>query len=216
MALNRSHNRPEPPRDRQDWPGSHTKLLVIVLWAFAVLWNGATLPVLDEILVQVPSGSPWAIAGLLIPLFGVGLVVAAIRRTVEWRRFGEPTLTMNPPVATVGGVLGGHLALRLPDGDQGRFVATLSCLHEVVVRGRSEHTIVWQDQRTITPQRRGAILSLGFQFAIPEQLPPSSPPPHNDYLWNLHLSGALEGVNLDRHEVDPKNWTVGFVKTEGA
>lgn len=173
-------------------------------WAFAAFWNliSAALPFLlyEEV---VEKENYIALVGLLFPLIGLGLLVWAIRRTIEWRRFGPAPVTLDPFPGSIGGHVGGTIDLKLPYDPAARFRLTLNNLHSYVSgsgknRGRKEEA-EWQDAMVAHAEHGTSGTRLVFRFDIPEGLDPSDTD-HDDsyYIWRLNLHAELPGTNLDR------------------
>ena len=77
-------------------------------WAFAAFWNlvSAPLPFVVYTEVTEKNNMP-ALLGLLFPLVGIGLITWAVKRTLEWRRFGPAPVTLDPFPGSIGGHVGG-------------------------------------------------------------------------------------------------------------
>lgn len=173
-------------------------------WGFAVFWNliSAALPFLVYREVMEKENFI-ALIGLLFPLVGIGLLIWALRRTLEWRRFGAAPVTLDPFPGSIGGHVGGTIDLNLPFDSNARFQLTLNNLHSYVSgsgddRGRKE-TAKWQDALVAHagPGSRGTRLT--FRFDIPEGLNASDTDRDDSYyLWRLNLQATLPGTDLDR------------------
>lgn len=173
-------------------------------WAFAAFWNliSAALPFLlyEEV---VEKQNYIALIGLLFPLIGIGLLVWAIRRTLEWRRFGPAPVTLDPFPGSIGGHVGGMIDLNLPFDPAARFRVTLNNLRSYISgsgknRSRKEEA-EWQDALVAHAEHGVSGTRLIFRFDIPEGLDPSDID-HDDsyYLWRLNLHAELPGTDLDR------------------
>jgi hypothetical protein len=173
-------------------------------WAFAAFWNliSAALPFLlyEEV---VEKENYIALIGLLFPLVGIGLLVWAIRRTLEWRRFGPAPVTLDPFPGSIGGHVGGTIDLNLPFDPAARFRVTLNNLHSYISgsgksRSRKEEA-EWQDAMAAHAEHGASGTRLIFRFDIPEGLD-ASDVDHDDsyYLWRLNLHAELPGTDLDR------------------
>lgn len=173
-------------------------------WAFAAFWNliSAALPFLlyEEV---VEKENYVALIGLLFPLIGTGLLVWAIRRTLEWRRFGPAPVTLDPFPGSIGGHVGGTIDLNLPFDPSARFRMTLNNLHSYISgsgknRSRKEEA-EWQDAMVAHAEHGSSGTRLIFRFDIPEGLDPSDTD-HDDsyYIWRLNLHAELPGTDLDR------------------
>lgn len=183
---------------------SNSKTAMWGAWFFAAFWNAisAILPfiVYREV---VDKGNYPALFGLLFPLIGVGLLVWAIRRTLEWRRFGAAPVTLDPFPGSIGGHVGGTIELHLPFDAAAQFQLTLSCLRSYISgsgknRSRKEEA-KWQSTMPAHAEPGAAGTRLVFRFDVPEGLDPSDADPGSTYyLWRLNLQADLPGTDLDR------------------
>jgi len=183
---------------------SSSKTAMWGAWAFAVFWNliSAALPFLifEEVMQK---GNHLALVGLLFPLIGVGLLVWAIRRTLEWRRFGPAPVTLDPFPGSIGGHVGGTIDLKLPFDPAARFRLTLNNLHSYISgsgknRSRKEEA-VWQDSMPAHAEHGANGTRLIFRFDVPEGLNASDTDMDDSYhQWRLSLHAELPGTDLDR------------------
>jgi len=173
-------------------------------WAFAAFWNLISAPLPFLLYEEVTQKDNYlALVGLLFPLVGVGLLVWAIRRTLEWRRFGAAPVTLDPFPGSIGGHVGGTIDLAIPYDANIRFQLTLNNLHSYVSgsgksRSRKEEA-EWQDTMVAfaEPGTRGTKLT--FRFDVPAGLSPSDTDHDDSYhIWRLNLSAELPGTDLDR------------------
>jgi len=184
---------------------SSSKTAMYVAWGFAAFWNliSAYLPfvIYEEV---TEKGNMPALLGLLFPVIGVGLLIWAMRRTLEWRRFGAAPVTLDPFPGSIGGHVGGMIDIKLPFDSTAQFSLTLSNLHSYVSgsgknRSRKE-SAVWQDTQVahVSSGSKGSILS--FRFDVPEQLAESEADQSDDeyYLWRLNVKAELDGADFDR------------------
>ena len=77
-------------------------------WAFAIFWNAISAVTPFIAYREVVSNDNYiALVALLFPLVGIGLLIWALRRTFEWRRFGPAPVTLDPFPGSIGGHVGG-------------------------------------------------------------------------------------------------------------
>ena len=191
-----------------DWQSptirSSSKKAMWAAWLFAAFWNliSAVLPfvVYREV---VDKHNNMALLGLLFPLIGIGLLTWAIRRTLEWRRFGAAPVTLDPFPGSIGGHVGGTIDLNLLFDPAAKFQLTLSNLYSYISgsgknRSRKE-TAKWQDRVIAHAEPGAAGTRLLFRVDVPEGLDPSDAEKGNSYyLWRLNLQANLPGIDLDR------------------
>lgn len=174
-------------------------------WLFAVFWNlvSAPLPFLlyDEI---VRKENYLALLGLLFPVIGVVLLAWALRRTLEWRRFGPTPVTLDPFPGSIGGHVGGVIDTNLPPDANRRIRLVLSSVFNHVTgsgknRSRSER-VLWQDEVLAHTEPGPNGTRLAFRFDVPDGLEESAAVPSGDeyHLWRLTLKCELPGTDLER------------------
>lgn len=179
------------------------------LWAFAGFWNLIAWPCgVLALRAALEQGNRLALIGLLFPVIGIGLLIAATRATVRERKFGVSVLDLSTRPGVVGHGLAG--AVRAPSDllPAGGFVATLSCVNVRVTgsgRDRSTtETIQWQDQQTVPGQRTSATAGRGIETTIPVhfRIPPDAAPcddanPSDRTVWRLAVTAAVPGIDYD-------------------
>lgn len=185
---------------------SDSKGAMYFFWGFAAVWCLISAPLPFMLVEEVLEKKNYpALLGLLFPVIGVFLIAKAVQRTLEWRRFGEAAVELNPFPAAIGGQAGGTIELNLPYNPDIKFTVTLTCAYSYETgsgknRRRSEN-IKWQD--TLTAHTESGIRGtrILFAFDVPEGLPQTDAGEDrgNDYhLWRLHLTADMEGVDPDR------------------
>ena len=140
---------------------------------------------------------------LLFTAVGIGLFVWAVRRTLEWRRFGATPVTLDPFPGSIGGHVGGTIQLGLLFDPAHVYRLTLTNIHSYVSgsgdnRSKKEKA-KWQDSITAHAEPGSKGTKLTFRFDVPEGLDESDTDrDDNYYLWRLNLSADLEGTDIDR------------------
>jgi hypothetical protein len=178
---------------------------MIGVWAFAIFWNLVSAPLPFILYDEVVNKQNYpALAGLLFTAVGIGLLTWAIRRTLEWRRFGPTPVTLDPFPGSIGGHVGGSIDLNVPYDDRNEFQLTLTNLRSYVSssgkdRERRE-TAKWQDMIVAHTETTGSGTRLTFRFDVPEGLNASDPQQNEDsyYIWRLDLAGELDGTDINR------------------
>ncbi|MDJ0812607.1 MAG: DUF3592 domain-containing protein [Woeseiaceae bacterium] len=185
--------------------GSSSKASMVGIWLFAAVWNLVSAPLPFALYGEVvEKQNTIALVGLLFPLVGIGLLAWAIRRTLEWRRFGPTPVTLDPYPGSIGGHVGGTVELNVPYDAANEFQLTLTNLRSYVSgsgrnRSRKERAM-WQDMIVAHSESTGSGTRLTFRFDVPEGLDESDAlrEEENYFLWRLDLAGELEGTDLDR------------------
>lgn len=184
---------------------SDSKLAMWGAWVFAALWNlmSAVLPFIayDEV---VNKQNYAALLALLFPAVGLGLLIWAIRRTLEWRRFGAAPVTLDPYPGAIGGHVGGTIDVNLPYDPGAVFELTLTNVRSYTSgsgknRSRRENA-KWQDRLLAHAEPGGRGTRLTFRFDVPEGLGESDPQKDEDsyHLWRLNVKADLPGTDLNR------------------
>jgi len=184
---------------------SSSKKAMFVSWGFAAFWNliSAPLPFLVYEEVSEKGNMP-ALLGLLFPVIGLGLLTWAVRRTLEWRRFGTAPVELDPFPGSIGGHVGGTIDINLPFDPNAQFSLTLTCLRSYVSgtgknRSRKE-SAAWQDTQLahVSSGAKGSRLS--FRFEVPDELSESAADQREEqyYIWRLNVSADIPGADFDR------------------
>jgi hypothetical protein len=160
-----------------------TRTELRALWFFATFWGLIAFP-LGFILIPEMIGRSWAwLFVLIFPLVGVGLIWAALSRTVRLSRNGEVTLALSPSQPRLGESATVHATFdRTPPSGE----YTLSLLCEKV-DGRGEDTsyaTVWQQERTLQVFGPSAAAS----FSPPAHLPASEAATAQYHRWRVLLT----------------------------
>ena len=184
---------------------SSSKMVMWAAWGFAAFWNSisAVTPFLAYREI-VEKQNYIALVALLFPLVGIGLITWAVRRTLEWRRFGPAPVTLDPFPGSIGGHVGGTIDLNLPFDSSTRFELTLTNVHHYVSgsgknRSRKEKAL-WQDVQIGHAELGSRGTRLTFRFDVPEGLAETDAEPEGDShdAWRLNLKAELPGADLDR------------------
>ena len=184
---------------------SSSKMAMWAAWGFAAFWNLISAPLPFVVHRElVGNGNALALIGLLFPIVGVGLVVWAVRRTREWRRFGPAPVTLDPFPGAIGGHVGGTIDVNLPYDPSAKFSLTLTNVRSYVSgsgkKRRRRESAEWQDAQVAhaTSGARGTRLS--FRFDVPPGLAESDADQSEDsyHLWRLGLQAELPGADIDR------------------
>ena len=184
---------------------SNSKMAMWGAWAFAAFWNLISSVTPFIAWKEVTENQNYlALVALLFPLVGLGLLAWAIRRTLEWRRFGPAPVLLDPFPGSIGGHVGGTIDLNLPWDAAARFQLTLTNLRSYISgsgkdRKRREKA-EWQDEIVAHAEPGGKGTRLTFRFDVPGGLQPSDAQQDGDdyHVWRLSLSADIPGADLDR------------------
>ena len=183
---------------------SGSKASMWAAWGFALFWNaisGITPFIAYREIVE--NDNYLALVALVFPLVGIGLLVWAIRRTLEWRRFGPAPVQLDPFPGAIGGHVGGTIDLNLPYDADAKFQLTLTNIHSYMSnsgKNRSQKEKArWQDTIIAHSEPASSGTRLTFRFDVPEGLKASDTERDDSYyLWRLNLVADIPGTDLDR------------------
>ena len=201
--------REQPWLVNDDWQTalvtSNSKMTMYFTWGFAAFWNLVSAPLPFVVYREILQKENYiALVGLLFPLVGTGLIIWAVRRTLEWRRFGPAPLTLDPFPGSIGGHVGGTIDVKLPFDSNARFSVTLTNLYSYMSgsgKNRSRKSSAkWQDTHVAHATSGAQGTRLSFRFDVPDGLNESDAEQSSDsyYLWQLSLKAELPGVDIDR------------------
>jgi hypothetical protein len=210
----RGHKVVDAPRAREkpwladpDWQDgqirSGARGGMVFLWVFAALWNVISLPLAFFLPQAVKESGAVIHVFWLFPAIGLVMLVLAVVKTRQWRRFGRTILTMDPFPGSVGGDVGGEIAVNTPWDPSLRYTVTLTCMRSEI-RGTGKNrsrreTPVWQDSGPGDPTVAGEGIRIRFRFQVPHGLPVSEDKGGGDYhLWRVRVHAEMRGADLDR------------------
>lgn len=178
------------------------KTTVYVYWLFSLLIGVGSIPALLNFMDIWQKKGNIALLIFLFPLLGVVMLYQSIKKTLEWWRFGDTPLRLDPFPGAIGGDVGGEIFLKSMFDTKADFDINLSCIYSYISgtgedRSRSEK-LVWHDSTQGYAQNAIDGTRLQFRFAVPEGLPPSETQDENYHLWRLSIHGKLRGVDLER------------------
>lgn len=187
---------------------SDAKFGMQAMWFFAVIWNAMTcyLPFVAYQEVTEKQNYPVLIA-LLFNIVGIGIIYAALKATMEWRRFGTAPLTLDPFPAAIGGHAGGYVDVNLPYDPAARFEFTLTHIAGSYRRSggktRYREKAEWQDSLYAHTEAGPRGTRVFFQFNLPEGAEESDAvtPDSMDaerHIWRLELHADLPGADFTR------------------
>lgn len=183
---------------------SLSKPSMYTAWFITVIWNAVSAPLPYMVYNEVLTKRNWpALLGILFPLVGLGLLIWAVKRTLEWKKFGHAPVELDPFPGSIGGHVGGIIDLKYPFKDSVQYIVTLTNIHHYEHRNGDERShkevVLWQDAAVAYAEKTLQGTRLVFRFDVPENLQPSDAKKDggNHYLWRLNLKGDLPGVDVD-------------------
>jgi hypothetical protein len=199
----------EPWLWREDWAKgsvkSSRKATVWFLWGFGILWNLICIPLVvflpEEILEK---GNMAALLGLLFPIVGIGVIIAAIRMTIQQRKYGSCEFHLDRLPGVLGGEVSGTIIV--PRGVPGAtaFPLRLSCIRRHTSgSGKNKsttETVLWEAEQNLTsimpasfdgPQR----IAVRFRTPIDAQQTETIDS-NTSILWKLTASADVPGVDF--------------------
>ena len=205
----------EPWLARPDWASGRIRCSsrkgMIGGWVFAGFWNLVTAPTMFFLPEEVlEKGNNLALLGLVFPLVGVGLLIAAARTTLRWRRYGTSVLEMTRVPGVMGGRLEGRIQTGLRHGTAAAVRLSLTCVNRIRRGSGSDRStqerILWQEESGVAPGSLGAGPSgatIPVSFVIPFDCRATDHTQHGDTIhWLLGARADLPGVDFEaRFEV---------------
>ncbi len=173
-------------------------------WFFATIWNAISSIVPFIAYREIVENKNYLVLlAFLFPVIGIGLLVWAIQRTLEWRRFGPAPVRLDPFPGSIGGHTGGTIDLSLPFNHENKFQVSLTCIHSYVSGSgdnqRRKESAKWQDAIAASAKPGSNGTRLTFRFDVPAGLPESDADQDDSYnLWRLNLHSDLPGTDLNR------------------
>jgi len=146
---------------------------------------------------------------LIFPLIALGLFIAAIRSTLQARRF-RSVLVLDTLPGAIGGAFRGHVQIA-GDGQaltsaKSIAVALTSLRRRTTRSGKStttSDTVLWQDTNNLAPTSvrlgpSGAVLPVAF--AIPGDAQPVDETNSNDRIvWRVNVDADVPGIDYSAH-----------------
>ena len=190
----------KPWLETDAWPAvvrSNARLGLRATWGFAAVWLLISSPILFVLPDELAQSNYLALLGLLFPAVGLGMIWYAVKLTREWRKYGVTTLALDPYPGSLGGHVGGTVALPPEPGVAYQF--TLECVRSYVSgsgedRSRKE-SVRWQASGPGAQVPGG----IAFRFDVPADLPCSELQEGDQYhYWRVQLRSDAANIPLDR------------------
>lgn len=185
--------------DRPDWQTGiiryQPKPKIIMAWFMAIMFLAIPMPMLLQIGDILQRKENAALVALVFPLAAVWLLFRAVRMSLEWWRFGDTPLRLDPFPGAMGGYVGGELLIAVPFDPAARYAMTLDCRRRSENRNHQESdALIWQDRLQVKSQPLGQGSKLVFGFKVPGHLPETGA----DHYWCIVAHGKMQGVDLQR------------------
>ncbi len=198
-----------PWNSRADWQRGfvHSTLRAQrrLAWFFAAFWNLVSSPLLFLVPREVIDRENYlALLGLIFPLVGCGLLIWAVRLTLQLRRFGDSVLHLLETPSQPGSWLEGLVHIRRSIEPSGGFVLRLSCLRRTRCRGSSDRghvreRVLWQEEKMVEPLRSAHQFDgvcVPVSFALQDDAKPTSlGDPDDRIVWLLEVSARVFGLD---------------------
>ena len=205
-ATQATEHKESPWLAREDWAKgvarSRGRAGMIALWVFAVVWNAISSPLFFVFRSEWEKGNKAILIGLLFPLVGIGVLIAAIRATLQWKRFGRSELHLETRPARNGG----HFAARL------RIPSMVSTIQQIDLRmacikrttsgsgkNRSTHEkLLWEEKR-VAPRQVITFDQDGTSLPVFFHLPRGQPDTlegNPAVIWRIEATANLPGVDF--------------------
>ena len=206
-ALREAHPN-EPWLWRDDWAAgtsqSNAGTKAWFLWGFAVLWNLISTPLVVFLPEEISNGNYPALLGFLFPLVGIGLLIAAVRTTIQRVKFGESVFTLDRMPGVLGGDVAGTIVLPQGVADARSFTVRLVHMHVRRVKSgkntSTEETVLWQDERVVmhtAPAMAGMPQRIPIRFRTPfDARPTDESNTDNKFIWKLIAEADVPGVDF--------------------
>jgi len=209
----------QPWLNKKEWRNyrirSGAKKGMIGMWAFAIIWNGISSPILFVLEDEIRKGNYAALIGLLFPLIGLFLIKKSWNMTREWQRFGIIELEMDPFPGSIGGHVGGSLVIKNVHDFKANYKVELECVYSYMSgsgdnRSRRE-SIKWAEGGFAKVVTAAQGVRIKFRFDVPDNLAEADVEQSgNYYFWRLRVSSGLPGVDLNREYNIPVFKTLAY------
>lgn len=171
----------------------------LFLWIFAILWNGISAPLFFLIPREMDKENYVALVGLLFPLVGVILIVAAVRGTLRALRFRRSMLVLDHLPVPLGGTLRGRVEVPYePLADASSIIVRLTAISRTR-SGKSTHeSIVCQEDREVahgSVSRMPDGVSIPISIDVPAEGGETRSEGSPQMLWRLTVDAEVPGID---------------------
>lgn len=178
-------------------------------WGFAVVWGAIAYPAALSAIPRAWHNENHIVLCVLVLMVavGLGLLVWAVRATLDARRHGEVRLVMDPFPGAIGGHVGATVDLPgVPYRPDLRFAVTLRCAYHYQTRtgggdnsSESREQIVWEGEGAAQVQPQGRGSRVAFRLSVPKGLPESEQAVGtNEHHWTVLLESTDPALKFSR------------------
>ena len=178
-------------------------------WGFAVVWGAIAYPAALSAIPRAWRNENHIVLCVLVLMVavGLGLLVWAVRATLDARRHGEVRLVMDPFPGAIGGHVGATVDLPgVPYRPDLRFAVTLRCAYHYQTRtgggdnsSESREQIVWECEGAAQVQPQGRGSRVAFRLSVPKGLPESEQAVGtNEHHWTVLLESTDPALKFSR------------------
>ena len=178
-------------------------------WGFAVVWGAIAYPAALSAIPRAWRNENHIVLCVLVLMVavGLGLLVWAVRATLDARRHGEVRLVMDPFPGAIGGHVGATVDLPgVPYRPDLRFAVTLRCAYHYQTRtgggdnsSESREQIVWECEGAAQVQPQGRGSRVAFRLSVPKGLPESEQAVGtNEHHWAVLLESTDPALKFSR------------------
>jgi hypothetical protein len=189
------------PEWRDNRIRSSARGAIFVLWFAAVIGVTVSVPIFVFVPEEIAGGNAWAAIAFVFPAISLPFAIAAIRRTLEWRRYGRLALVMDPFPGSLGGDVGGSVELPVRYHSSHRFEVALACSRVYETGGDDPTTrqeVIWARDGVAEAASTPGGTRVSFRFRAPGDLPASEPRSDDYRRWSVRLRERGRGIGLDR------------------
>lgn len=199
---------------KENWASGRIKdsgvVGMLVLVAFAVLWNAMTwIWVASMLFSGTFKEEKFSLFALVPLLIGLGIGGFALYLFLRWRKYGVSVFEMAEVPGVLGGSLGGVVMMRSPVRATDGFRLLLRSMHRWssgTGKNRKTHTeTLWEREQTLpTPDSRFGQRMLPVLFTIPYDCQPTHKFNSNkEHYWELVVTGKSPGIDYKASFVVP-------------
>jgi hypothetical protein len=173
------------------------------LLGFAIFLLAISFPVTSELPKEIRQENYIALLVVMFPIGGVVLLSLSLGRWMQWWRFGNSPLVLDPFPASVGGQCGGDILLNMPYDKSQTFSLKLECIYSYVTRSgnkstRKEEVRWYQEGFGFAHYAQNNKTSVRFCFDLPKDAPQTELKQRDHHYWLLRLATRSNGKSFDR------------------